>query len=270
MPLIRHRRAPCGARLPGHLPRPKPCYFNPRAPCGARRTSILCSLWSSQFQSTRPLRGATGRRLIAGSVDCISIHAPLAGRDGLGTCSPGSISQFQSTRPLRGATSLRAASQLRSHISIHAPLAGRDAVPPVCTGPLGYFNPRAPCGARLAREVAGDRRADFNPRAPCGARLFPPLLPPVPSNFNPRAPCGARPPHGLIPSISIQISIHAPLAGRDERLTPLLQRLVDFNPRAPCGARQRQRQYREANREFQSTRPLRGATTSGCGHFVAS
>ena len=100
----------------------------------------------------------------------------------------------------------------------------------------------------------------FNPRAPCGAR--PAGVPGAwgGQDFNPRAPCGARPPHGLIPSISIQISIHAPLAGRDERLTPLLQRLVDFNPRAPCGARQRQRQYREANREFQSTRPLRGAT----------
>ena len=215
MPLIRHRRAPCGARLPGHLPRPKPCYFNPRAPCGARRTSILCSLWSSQFQSTRPLRGATGRRLIAGSVDCISIHAPLAGRDGLGTCSPGSISQFQSTRPLRGATSLRAASQLRSHISIHAPLAGRDAVPPVCTGPLGYFNPRAPCGARRRGVRPSPGGWYFNPRAPCGARQLVQSKILLRGIFQSTRPLRGATIGSVQNTITGYISIHAPLAGRD-------------------------------------------------------
>ena len=126
MPLIRHRRAPCGARLPGHLPRPKPCYFNPRAPCGARRTSILCSLWSSQFQSTRPLRGATGRRLIAGSVDCISIHAPLAGRDRIPPVSNFEGSHFNPRAPCGARRSWDVFAGQYFTISIHAPLAGRD------------------------------------------------------------------------------------------------------------------------------------------------
>ena len=84
---------------------------------------------------------------------------------------------------------------------------------------------------------------------------------------------------------NILISIHAPHAGRDylqslHRVTP-----SDFNPRAPCGARQYRRymQMQQENisihaphagrdvtatalarepDEFQSTRPMRGATTS--------
>ena len=102
--------------------------FNPRAPCGARPYShprILHRL--PQFQSTRPLRGATVLIISGTSWSCdfnprapcgarryrrhnhlcktgISIHAPLAGRDGAihnyYTC----YSRFQSTRPLRGAT----------------------------------------------------------------------------------------------------------------------------------------------------------------------
>ena len=37
-------------------------YFNPRAPCGARRVSPLCVWrWTTGFQPTRPLRGATKR-----------------------------------------------------------------------------------------------------------------------------------------------------------------------------------------------------------------
>ena len=39
---------------------------------------LICSL----FQSTRPLRGATEIFNIARRRDDISIHAPLAGRDG--------------------------------------------------------------------------------------------------------------------------------------------------------------------------------------------
>ena len=34
-------------------------YFNPRAPCGARRYLNLTVEYLSQFQPTRPLRGAT-------------------------------------------------------------------------------------------------------------------------------------------------------------------------------------------------------------------
>ena len=56
-------------------------YFNPRAPCGARRLTFLNGIDNISFQSTRPLRGATIALDLGGQAKCISIHAPLAGRD---------------------------------------------------------------------------------------------------------------------------------------------------------------------------------------------
>ena len=35
-------------------------YFNPRAPCGARRVTLVPGIRHELFQSTRPVRGATG------------------------------------------------------------------------------------------------------------------------------------------------------------------------------------------------------------------
>ena len=57
-----------------------------------------------EFQSTRPLRGATDVAHRLGHPRRISIHAPLAGRD----CQQQSLAHAQ------------------TQISIHAPLAGRD------------------------------------------------------------------------------------------------------------------------------------------------
>ena len=103
----------------------------------------------------------------------------------------------------------------------------------------GDFNPRAPCGARLARydhtyqqgiisihapHAGRDRRRllrpkrgeHFNPRAPCGARRMMAMACMTTClYFNPRAPCGAR------------RGVTACLPAGDK----------DFNPRAPCGAR---------------------------------
>ena len=59
-------------------------------------------------------------------------------------------------------------------------------------------------------------------------------------NFNPRAPCGARPFFNFTP-----IFWHC-----------------HFNPRAPCGARPPETPGRFTRMKFQSTRPMRGATSS--------
>ena len=81
-----------------------PGHFNPRAPCGARRWTEHEVLGVKPFQSTRPVRGATHRRLYHEHVEHISIHAPRAGRD-LGQNDRALFSfKFQSTRPVRGAT----------------------------------------------------------------------------------------------------------------------------------------------------------------------
>ena len=80
------------------------------------------------FQSTRPMRGATGTEVWHYYGSGVSIHAPHAGRDvGVyGTLFMQFL--FQSTRPMRGATldALDVASG--TEVSIHAPHAGRDSL----------------------------------------------------------------------------------------------------------------------------------------------
>ena len=80
-----------------------------------------------RFQSTRPVRGATGTKDNATAGDDISIHAPRAGRDMAVNKVEINGETFQSTRPVRGATPRLAVWLHRSK----------------------NFNPRAPCGARL-------------------------------------------------------------------------------------------------------------------------
>ena len=237
-------------------------HFNPRAPCGARRSWPSSAMSCAAFQSTRPLRGATrprahgcvrGRRIsihapLAGRDAIqvvalkhtipISIHAPLAGRDLTEISTSLFTWEFQSTRPLRGAT-----------MALYSSGAS-----------LTYFNPRAPCGARPSYTIPSFALLYFNPRAPCGARRrrsiqistvlrFQSTRPLRGATwmlhrrrchhqyFNPRAPCGARP----IFSTSATEKFY-------------------FNPRAPCGARHHLHSYTASFQEFQSTRPLRGAT----------
>ena len=81
------------------------------------------SIWV--FQSTRPSRGATSDFEGLISAMDISIHAPLAGRDG--------DNQY---------------TYRREFISIHAPLAGRDSKRLLAPMATSHFNPRAPRGAR--------------------------------------------------------------------------------------------------------------------------
>ena len=127
-------------------------HFNPRAPCGARRglvrflprgfrsISILAPLagrdqvsgynlfLTYEFQSSRPLRGATALFCAIVYASAISILAPLAGRDfPFFVLFPPPL-LFQSSRPLRGATYAVNAQFLGSDISILAPLAGRDGL----------------------------------------------------------------------------------------------------------------------------------------------
>ena len=147
------------------------------------------------------------------------------------------------------------------HFNPRAPCGARRRIASP-SPPRRYFNPRAPCGARptghrdtppsrrisihaprAGRDLAPHHEADspgyFNPRAPCGARQF------RWENtvccfayFNPRAPCGARLCISKPRYTPGCISIHAPRAGRDPAL------LIMAAPVA----------------EFQSTRPVRGAT----------
>ena len=142
---------------------------------------------------------------------------------------------FQSTRPV-GARHFYPVGVTWEHgVSIHAPRAGRDT----------------PVKHRVGFQYA--------PRAGRDVRKNPPWS--VRSCFNPRAPYGARPDRDLTTNQRLGVSIHAPRAGRDvEPATPITKTSC-FNPRAPCGARRRTGNADYKNFLFQSTRPVRGATT---------
>ena len=81
--------------------------------------------------------------------------------------------------------------------------------------------------------------SNFNPRTPCGVRLDVSFIRAIMSDFNPRTPCGVRLVRTSFILLLPVISIHAPLAGCDF-LLPL---------------------YQNRQKAFQSTHPLRGATS---------
>ena len=263
---IRHfnPRAPCGARRKRQSNLPRVWHFNPRAPCGARHHKSAWNHQCPEFQSTRPLRGATARARRPGATAPISIHALLAGRDHSMPRLKIAAVKFQSTRPLRGATMIGHGEWLPYLFQSTRPLRGATAAGMVLSPPRPHFNPRAPCGARRDRRRGDYARADISIHAPLAGR----------DSGRPRW------------QVQAHISIHAPLAGRDCRhdfsdisasrfqsTRPLRGATIHgshekagrnhFNPRAPCGARLKELQDRLTEIAFQSTRPLRGATFQG-------
>ena len=212
--------------------------FNPRAPRGARRDTTAQQEEHSEFQSTRPARGATAEKRSCNSLRRVSIHAPRAGRDIVciipspadsgfnpraprgarppAADAPESEPKFQSTRPARGATFMAASIFISSNC----------------------FNPRAPRGARLRHLRHADLSRRFQSTRPArGATIR--------KNHHDRR---------------LEVSIHAPRAGRDGTDPPRRFPIPGFNPRAPRGARPGAVASTKHLAPFQSTRPARGAT----------
>ena len=212
--------------------------FNPRAPCGARPRSVSAMMPRAEFQSTRPVRGATAGSVRRHSPTEVSIHAPRAGRD-LIDFSPVDHGIVSIHAPRAGRDSEIKESIINAYVSIHAPRAGRDVAILYAVSYL-YVSIHAPrAGRDLGCPRTFGRRRGFNPRAPCGARLARHWVLSCVKGFNPRAPCGAR--HGVCSGV--------PANG-------------GFNPRAPCGARPLTASVVRSHSLFQSTRPVRGATTN--------
>ena len=153
------------------------------------------------------------------------------------------ITIFQSTRPVQGATVQIQRIVGAIYISIHAPRAGRDRRSWRPTTTASYFNPRAPCRARLLVTQFTHTSLGFQSTRPVQGATE------VGHQLHHRT----------------GISIHAPRAGRD--LDIKIGRRVDynFNPRAPCRARQVSGFWLVAVVEFQSTRPVQGATMISAG-----
>ena len=81
---------------------------------------------AAQFQSTRPVRGATcGWPSADRSRYDFNPRAPCGARRYFGAQFY-QYNQFQSTRPVRGATKMAEVLDEEIEISIHAPRAGRD------------------------------------------------------------------------------------------------------------------------------------------------
>ena len=228
-----------------------------------------------QFQSTRPMRGATCDLSCSRQSRSVTIPAPHGGRDeaehrgvppaaGFNPRAPcgarpmtlpfsPSAQRFQSTRPMRGATGRRDEAARLEGVSIHAPHAGRDFIPP----------------------SFGGRNKSFNPRAPCGARRLSTQLLHVEEEFQSTRPMRGATGLDAMADRFVGVSIHAPHAGRDPSAICPRRLVMSFNPRAPCGARLFARQVCHALSMFQSTRPMRGATSntirpSRCGGFQST
>ncbi len=75
-------RSPCGERQIWSLCPLWQFHFNPRSPCGERHRTSLIRQSKNRFQSTLPVRGATGSDsdIMLHLIE-ISIHAPRAGSD---------------------------------------------------------------------------------------------------------------------------------------------------------------------------------------------
>ena len=216
----------------------RPHYFNPRSPYGERLLSLLGMIYPLTFQSTLPLRGATNI-------------------DRQNACS----SAFQSTLPLRGATFISHPVKILVPISIHAPLTGSD---PSAVSPhfmRSYFNPRSPYGERPFRFGWSFPAGYFNPRSPYGERLMVSTSLWSAEVFQSTLPLRGATIVQLQFLPCFIISIHAPLTGSDFR--NLSDRRSDgISIHAPLtGSDLCSISSSKSGCLFQSTLPLRGATS---------
>ena len=147
-----------------------------------------------RFQSTHPLRDATGFYWYEINRNEISIHAPLTGCD---VCKSHNIFDVHC-------------------ISIHAPLTGCDitAIPRITASV--NFNPRTPYGMRPSNWSNLKDFITISIHAPltgCDNSTVTFLF--HLSDFNPRTPYGMRLEALTFVSTDTSISIHAPLTGCD-------------------------------------------------------
>ena len=143
------------------------------------------------FQSPRPLRDGTGQHWTSYRMLAISIHPPLAGRDGMSILIKDIFGKISIHPPLAGRDRLRARQHEQDGISIHPPLAGRDirfgyalgyviefqSTRPLRDGTRGTYTVGEITEISIHPPLAGRdgaqrrqnvTRQNFNPPAPCG------------------------------------------------------------------------------------------------------
>ena len=256
--------------------------FNSRAPCGARRLPHARLVNRRVFQLTCPMRGTTCADHCGSCNRIISTHVPHAGHDGRVRVGISELSNFNSrapcgarhcdsdtvapsnpfqlTCPMRGTTDDPPAARLVSDISTHVPHAGHDVIAELIGDTVDHFNSRAPCGARLIKEITqhilngfqltcpmrGTTNKFYNNIATVNISTHVPhaghdcsYRRPSAFHFSFQLTCPMR---GTTWSIEYRrgrspISTHVPHAGHDCLDGRVLRKVRDFNSRAPCGAR---------------------------------
>ena len=232
-------RTPCGVRLHcGCYPRGHLRHFNPRTPCGVRRGTISLAVKYIKFQSTHPLRGATGKVKRSQKQAYISIHAPLAGCDPSPNPPAAARHYFNPRTPCGVRLRLTRLSDQRLNFNPRTPCGVRHSSPssnplyiafqsthPLRGATRSTSSCSLPSSISIHAPLAGCDQNNrckvrislyFNPRTPCGVRPARydryDLLP----YFNPRTPCGVRLLLLWTDFSGFLISIHAPLAGCDQ------------------------------------------------------
>ena len=190
------------------------------------------------FQSTLPLRGATGKiSSIEGEPDNFNPRSPYGERRHLWHKGRGRI--FISIHaPLTGSDVEADNIAVDIIISIHAPLTGSDGRKTCPTGPAPVFQSTLPLrGATRAFSLPHDQ-VIFQSTLPLrGATLSEAQL-----------------------SRLYKFQSTLPLRGATAITRHLLRSRQNFNPRSPYGERLSKRDTDEGSVLFQSTLPLRGAT----------
>ena len=154
----------------------------------------------------------------------------------------------------------------------------------------GYFNPHSPCGERLHAHLLHQSTVEFQSTlplrgatAPTGrdeARIeFQSTLPlrgatsectthgASNTYFNPHSPCGERRANVQLMELPILISIHTPLAGSDDGRTTRRPWRKSFQSTLPLRGATTFSKVGDTAAVFQSTLPLRGATTPHTDHI---
>ena len=194
-------------------------YFNPRSPHGERPVGESVTFTVTQFQSTLPARGATGRDPLVQAELAISIHAPRTGSDVLVCDSAADNFHFNPRSPHGERRRFCGQPRGEVRISIHAPRTGSDAETLMsCASATWNFNPRSPHGERRhARRMEDYMIYKFQSTLPArgatvgvvqnvaNAALFQSTLPAR----------GATKLH-LRKALLCAISIHAPRTGSDQ------------------------------------------------------
>ena len=232
--------SPCGERRNAYGRPTISKYFNPHSPCGERQEILSSTFEMDEFQSTLPLRGATGHTRHHPNIPCyFNPHSPCGERLAYTYATPSLIwTLFQSTLPLRGATST-IGSGVSGLVQFQSTLPLRGATWRGVQKTIdGIFQSTLPL-----------RGATYMANALSMFHLFQSTLPlrgatgiRVPrlrstNHFNPHSPCGER---LIMPEQqSIWVRFQSTLPLRGATFTPIWQAIAEL---------------------FQSTLPLRGAT----------